>query len=274
MTLELGFGPCGQSRRRKAMPLPCLGPSKVWARRWMTPTASSWTYLQAALLSSSTPKPWGDAVAPWELCNTYWPAQTFGSFCHFLCCLVFDFGWFASQSRTEWYVTTNHINKIGVCLHTLASKKPLPTEQEPWKVCCFTCKPDSPLKSMSKATCVNSAILHFLLLEVSSLKLWTRRNFRTSPLTNSPSTSPINHCNSGIRAFARGNFGVHEAHQLSKWEILTYSARFYLEFVLDDNTQPVWVRSQQHCAAKRQLLHSAPVNLLVWANNSKQVVLL
>ena len=58
------------------------------------------------------------------------------------------------------------------------------------------------------------------------------------PSNKQPLYISYNHCNSGIRAFASSNFGVHETHQLSKWEILTYSAWFYLEFVLDDSTQP------------------------------------
>lgn len=40
MTLEHGFGHCEKSRRRKTMPLSCLGPTKVCTRCWVTPAAS------------------------------------------------------------------------------------------------------------------------------------------------------------------------------------------------------------------------------------------
>lgn len=82
--------------------------------------------------------------------------------------------------------------------------------------------------------------------------------------SNSPSTSFVRVSNPGIRAFANAKSWEHVAHQLSKWESLNYLGLFYLDFFLDSNTQPMRIRSQQHCAAKRELLHSTPVFKIFW----------
>lgn len=82
--------------------------------------------------------------------------------------------------------------------------------------------------------------------------------------SNSPSTSSVRVSNPGIRAFANAKSWEHVAHQLSKWESLNYLGLFYIDFFLDSNTQPMRIRSQQHCAAKRELLHSTPVFKIFW----------